>query len=123
MLIKGRVDHSNARVFRTLLAWLFFAWVSVQAFAQGRLASRNEIPQLNAEQWRVDLRYFAEQMPKRHKNLFHAITQEQFTNAVWKLDGEIPFLNRDQIVVALARIIAMVGDLDNTRRPVPKPSE
>jgi tetratricopeptide (TPR) repeat protein len=122
MLIEGRVDHSNARVFRTLLAWLFFAWVSVQAFAQGHSASRSEFPQLNAEQWRADLHYFAEQMPKRHKNLFHAMTQEQFTSAVRKLDGEIPSLNRDQIVVALARIVAMVGDGHTSLSPYHNPS-
>ena len=122
MLIEGRIDHSNARVFRTLLAWLFFAWVSVQAFAQRHSASRSEFPQLNAELWRADLHYFAEQMPKRHKNLFHAMTQEQFTSAVRKLDGEIPSLNRDQIVVALARIVAMVGDGHTSLSPYHNPS-
>jgi tetratricopeptide (TPR) repeat protein len=122
MLIKGGVIHSNARMFRTFLVGLFFAWVTVQAFAQGHPASPGEIPQLSAEQWRADLHYFAEQMPKRHKNLFHAMTQEQFTNAVQKLDGEIPSLNRDQIIVGLARIVAMVGDGHTSLSPYYNPS-
>jgi hypothetical protein len=31
-----------------------------------------------AEQWREDLRYLAAELPKRHKNLFHTMTREQF---------------------------------------------
>lgn len=30
------------------------------------------------EQWREDLRYMAEQMPLRHKNLFHTMTEAEF---------------------------------------------
>jgi tetratricopeptide (TPR) repeat protein len=122
MLIKGGVIHSNARMFHTFLVGLFFAWVTVQASAQGHPASPGEIPQLNGEQWRADLHYFAEQMPKRHKNLFHAMTQEQFTNAVQKLDGEIAVLNRDQIIVGLARIVARVGDGHTSLSPYYNPS-
>ena len=63
-----------------------------------------------AERWREDLRFMAEEMPKLHRNLFHTMTREQFEAAVRKLDERIPSLARHQIIVEMARIVAMVGD-------------
>src|SRR6266542_2638808 len=62
------------------------------------------------DKWREDLRFMAAEMPKDHKNLFHTMTREQFESAVRKLDGRIPSLARHQIIVEMARIVAMVGD-------------
>ena len=64
----------------------------------------------SAEQWRADLRFLAEEMPRQHKNLFHTMTREQFESALKKLDSQIPNLSRQQIIVEMARIVAMVGD-------------
>ncbi len=61
-------------------------------------------------QWREDLRYFAEQAPQVHKNLFHSMTRDQFESAVNSLDQRIPTLSRNQMIVELARIVAMIGD-------------
>lgn len=63
-----------------------------------------------ADKWREDLRTMAEEMPKRHRNLFHTMTREEFESAVRRLDERIPSLARHQIIVAMARIAAMVGD-------------
>src|SRR5262245_9702 len=63
-----------------------------------------------AENWRDDLRYMAQEMPKRHRNLFHTTTRERFDAAVRQLDGRIPRLERHQIIVEMARIVATVGD-------------
>jgi hypothetical protein len=63
-----------------------------------------------ADKWRQDLRFMAEEMPKHHRNLFHAMTREDFESAVRRLDERIPSLARNQIIVAMARIAAMVGD-------------
>jgi tetratricopeptide (TPR) repeat protein len=65
---------------------------------------------MTADKWREDLRYLAAEMPKVHKNLFHAMTREQFDAAVRRLDERIPSLSRNQILVEFARIVAMVGD-------------
>ena len=62
------------------------------------------------ERWREDLRFMAGEMPKVHKNLFHTMTRQQFESAVQKLDERIPSLARHQIIVEMARIVAMVGD-------------
>jgi ABC-type xylose transport system substrate-binding protein len=63
-----------------------------------------------AQRWREDLRYMSEEMPKQHRNLFHTMTQQQFQNAVSKLNERIPSLARHQIIVEMTRIVAMVGD-------------
>lgn len=65
---------------------------------------------LTAEQWRADLRYLAEQMPLRHKSLFHTLTPEAFHRAVDQLDADIPHLNDDEIVVRLVAIATMPED-------------
>ncbi|MCI0531582.1 MAG: hypothetical protein L0Y74_06525 [candidate division Zixibacteria bacterium] len=49
-------------------------------------------------------------MPKRHKNLFHAIRREQFEKAVQNLHERILRLARHEIILEMARIVAMVGD-------------
>jgi hypothetical protein len=63
-----------------------------------------------ADKWREDLRFMAEEMPKHHRNLFHTMTHEEFERAVRRLDERIPSLARHQVIVELARIAAMVGD-------------
>jgi tetratricopeptide (TPR) repeat protein len=65
---------------------------------------------LTAEQWRDDLRFFAAEMPKAHRNLFHTMSREQFDAAVKKLDERIPALADHEIVVEFMRIVAMIGD-------------
>jgi hypothetical protein len=65
---------------------------------------------LTAEQWRADLRYLAEQMPLRHKSLFHTMTPEAFHRAVDQLDAEIPHLNDDEIALRLVAVAALPED-------------
>jgi tetratricopeptide (TPR) repeat protein len=64
----------------------------------------------DAKLWREDLRFLADELPKRHKNLFHRMSREQFETAVKRLDERIPTLQRHQIIIELGRIFAMVGD-------------
>ena len=65
---------------------------------------------LTAEQWREDLRYFADELPKRHRNAFHSVSRAQFETAVKTLDANIPKLNNEEIFVGFIRIMAMLGD-------------
>ncbi len=87
---------------RLLATFLLIAYTAISAHAG--------LPPMNAQKWREDLRYFAEQAPKTHKNLFHTMTREQFETAVADLDRRIPELNDDQVVAELARIVAMIQD-------------
>lgn len=78
--------------------------------AQNNMTGAAAISAAEAEKWREDLRFMAEEMPKRHKNLFHAMTREQYETAVKTLNERIPSLTRNQIIVEFTRIVAMVGD-------------
>ncbi|HJP59205.1 MAG TPA: hypothetical protein VJ865_04385 [Gemmatimonadaceae bacterium] len=82
------------------------------AHAQSTSATAVSAPvyNLTAEQWREDLRFMAAEMQRRHKNLYHAITPEKFAAAVADLDARIPTLQRNEIIVGMMRIAAMVGD-------------
>ena len=68
------------------------------------------LPQLTAEQWREDLRFMAAEMEQRHKNLYHKVSREAFKAAVDDLHARIPTLQRNEIIVGMMRIAAMVGD-------------
>jgi tetratricopeptide (TPR) repeat protein len=78
--------------------------------AQDRTQATVPPERSETEKWREDLRFMASEMPKRHRNLFHTMSREQFEGAVKRLDGRIPSLARHQIIVEMARIVAMVGD-------------
>ena len=64
----------------------------------------------------------AEEMPKRHKNLFHTMTPEQFKGAVSRLNERISSLPRHRIIVEMARIVAMVGDGHTNIAPTRDPN-
>ncbi len=74
------------------------------------LSHASSVTPAEAVQWREDVRYFAEQAPQVHKNLFHSMTREQFDTAVKSLDERIPTMSRDQIIVEIIRIVGMIGD-------------
>jgi tetratricopeptide (TPR) repeat protein len=86
---------------------LLLSLLTINVFAQNNALQSSKT---ETEKWREDLRFMAEEMPKRHKNLFHNITREQFNAAVKSLDSRLPRLSRNQIVVEMARIVAMIGD-------------
>jgi tetratricopeptide (TPR) repeat protein len=79
-------------------------------FAQSPKLSSAVADKVEGEKWREDLRYLAEQMPKQHRNLYHDMTRDQFEAAIKKLDERIPVLARNQIIVEMMRIVAMVRD-------------
>ena len=67
-------------------------------------------PALTPEQWRADVRVMALELERRHKNLYHTVTRERFAAAVADLDARIPALERNQIIVGMMRLAALVGD-------------
>jgi hypothetical protein len=67
-------------------------------------------PDIDSNAWREDLDFLADELPKRHVRLFHTMTQAQFKQAVQALRERIPALARHQVIVELARIVALIGD-------------
>lgn len=72
---------------------------------------------LRVEQWRSDLRFFADEMAKKHLNAFHYVSRERFSTEIAKLDSELPRLDADGVFVGLQRLVALVGDGHTTVRP------
>jgi len=96
------------RLSRLEAAALAFCFALVQSCA--RPGSPPGPRTLTTAQWREDLRYFARELPKRHKNLFHSMTREEFDRSVASLDSAIPSLESHQIVIRMKQIAAKVGD-------------
>jgi hypothetical protein len=101
---------SKNKFWLRVIFCVLFSVFNQQIFAQSNAATNVKTDKTEAEKWREDLRYMAEQMPKTHNNLFHTMSREQFDAAVKKLDARIPTLARHQIIVEMARITAMVND-------------
>ncbi|HEX8847056.1 MAG TPA: tetratricopeptide repeat protein [Pyrinomonadaceae bacterium] len=90
---------------------IFCLLLSAQSLlAQSNRSVISAVSSAEAEKWRADLRHLAAEMPQRHKNLFHTAKREQFDAAVKNLEERIPTLARHQIIVELARIVALVQD-------------
>lgn len=93
---------------------IFLAFACAVPLASWGQDARSERPadkhSLSVEQWREDLRYLAEQMPLKHKSLFHTMTEAEFRAAVARLHADIPKLNDDEIFIRLAQITALVQD-------------
>jgi hypothetical protein len=90
-------------IYRRLMMPMLIALLTISGLAQN-----NQHPdKTETEKWREDLRLMAEEVPKRHKDLFHQMTREQFDTAIKNLETSIPNLKRNQIIVEMARIVAM----------------
>lgn len=88
---------------------LVFLSLAFTAFGQETAKSRDE-------RWREDIRLFAEQLPKLHKNLFFHLPKADFEREVKSLETKIPQLSDDEITVALMTIVAKIGDSHTTVR-------
>ena len=69
------------------------------------------IAQINItkEQWQADLRFLQQTVHKDYSFLFKKITAEQFDKEVNLLFEQIPSLEEHQIIVGLAKIVALFG--------------
>lgn len=65
---------------------------------------------LTPEQWREDLRLMMAELPRRHRNLYHTTSASTFDSAAKALDARIPKLARHEIILEMARIVALTGD-------------
>jgi Peptidase family S41 len=84
-----------------LLATVFGVCISAQG--QG-------VAQLETRAWREDIRVFAREILSRHRDAHHRITNQQFQAEVDSLLARAPALDNYEIVVALHRLAALIGD-------------
>jgi hypothetical protein len=75
-----------------------------------------------ARAWQADIDYLAREMPLRHRKLYHTVSQQRFDAALRDLRTRVPGLARHQVVVELARIVALVGDGHTNVAPTRDPA-
>lgn len=69
-----------------------------------------DLARLGPEDWRADLEELSARLPERHVNAFHTISKEDWQAAVRELEARLPALDALDSAVALARLVARVGD-------------
>ena len=77
---------------------------------------------LTPEQWREDLRTMMAELPRRHRNLYHTTSAETFDSAAKALHERIPTLARHEIILEMARIVALAGDGHTNISPTRDPA-
>lgn len=63
--------------------------------------------------WRQDLNYLAEQIRVIHPKPFYRTSESQFSSLVTQIDQDIPYLTRDQIVLQMIQLSAMIDGHTN----------
>ncbi|MGH9789220.1 MAG: S41 family peptidase [Candidatus Acidiferrales bacterium] len=76
----------------------------------GLLSCSTSAREMTTERWREDLRYLASELPKRHAAFFARVSRDEFEQAVNRLDQRLPSLSNHEIIVELARLVAMAED-------------
>lgn len=64
----------------------------------------------DATKWQADLDYMSQALEKYHRNAFHDVTRENFLREVATFRERIPTMTREDIVIGLKRLIAMIKD-------------
>lgn len=105
-----RTTNNSMTAYKPLSSIFVLLLFGIYAFAQVTSFSTQTVDRTEAENWREDLRFMAQEMPKYHANLYHTITREQFDAEIKSLNERIPTLARHQIIVEMMRIVAMIDD-------------
>ena len=69
-----------------------------------------DLTTLGPEAWREDLAFLAATLPAKHANAFHAIAREEWEKRVREIDGRLAELSPAASALALAQLVAAVGD-------------
>ena len=67
-------------------------------------------PEARDARWQQDLDYYAGQLPRLHKDLYHTTDRETWHMAVDALAADIPSLTDEEIIVRFMELTAMIGD-------------
>lgn len=84
---------------------LFVLSASFLIFASTSIAQTDR-----PDAWRADLATLVERLEARHPDPYHTVSEAGFESRMEELASRVPRLEDHQIVVKLARIMALVGD-------------
>lgn len=83
---------------RNVLVIIILLFSSLQLFAQAKPT---------ASQWQADLKFLQETVNRNYQPLFRKISQPEFNAAVERLHQQIPTMERHEVIVGLAEIVAL----------------
>ncbi|MCD6516588.1 MAG: peptidase S41 [Candidatus Aminicenantes bacterium] len=96
-----------------IAASVFIAFL-VHGFPESSKKKASTADEVTLAQWAQDLDFLVTELPKKHKNLFHNISETEFQTQIKELKTQLPSMALDEILVGLMRIIASVGDSHTT---------
>lgn len=65
---------------------------------------------LSSQQWKDDINFFAKQLQKKHKNLFHTTTKETFDRSISDLKNLAGTIPDYEVIIKIQQIAASIGD-------------
>lgn len=87
--------------------WLLLAILIITATSHADAASLSASA---IKAWQEDIDYLHQQLEKRHINLYHRISKEEFTGELNRLKQQLPELDPAGVPLALMRLIKKIGD-------------
>ena len=84
--------------------------IAIFLFVGLNVTAQDAAPKLTAFQWQADLEFLADRMARQHPNVFRRVKKEDFEAEVKSLNGRIPSLTEDEIIVGLMKVVARVRD-------------
>ena len=69
-----------------------------------------EPPETRLANWQADIRFLAQELPKRHKHFYAHLDASAFQDSIAALEKSLPNLTDEQVTVQLARIVASARD-------------
>ena len=80
-------------------------------------AQTARLDSVDARRWREDLEFLRKEAPAHHANLFHDMTRAQFDSAINSIEARLPTLARNQVIVELQKLAALIGDAHSNVGP------
>ena len=74
--------------------------------------------QSSVADWRRDLQTIAKELPATHPNAFYRMQRSSWDSAISAIDAKLPTMTRNQAMVALSQLVAMVNDGHTTINPL-----
>jgi len=96
---------------RSKVIWVIVIIVVLLVFVISRFVNisiKNE--NISKEQWREDIKYLQENLPKKHVNLYFNETAEEFNSLLRELDSNVSSLTSEEIQIQLIKTVASIGD-------------
>jgi hypothetical protein len=98
-------------IFTAGLMLITFSTLGFSFSHETSLLSQKEMAQ---GQWIEDLDFLAHELPKKHKNLYHNISESEFQAQIDELKTKLSSMGQQEILVGLMKIIASIGDSHTT---------